>query len=350
MKDLGTKHLVSRWPKTFRRSSQSVGSSAAVISARKRIAVWAVIFGAIAALIELPMPAEDAFKAARAELRQYDAPQNIVVVAVDERSLSELKVSQPSRVQDARLVQHLFAAGAEQVVFDRAYADPRSPEEDAAFANALERHRESVWLGASPVVDNGFHDHEGLLPAASLPKSTNIASMMGQSGPFGLSVRFPTSTNISDREVPSISSVLADYEGERAWYRPDLALDVRTIPTVSYVDVVTGSSTHDFAGKSVVVAPTHLSSKDFHNLPLGGKIAGVYFHVMGAHTLKDGVPVNLGWWPALLLVAGVLLSQIKNKRPSTATFWAAIACLPITAVILDIYAVNIDVFPAAVAM
>ena len=351
MKNFGIKHLLSHWPSLFRgKPGLSLGSSSAVVSTRKRIAVWAIIIAGMAALIELPMPAEDAFKAARSELRQYSAPQDIVVVAIDERSLSELQVAQPTRVQDARLVERLFAAGAERVVFDRAYADPGSLEEDAAFAETLERHRGRVWLGASPVVDNGFHRHEGLLPATSLLNSTNVASMMGQSGPFGLSVRFPTATNINGREVPSISSVLAGYEGERAWYRPDLALDVRTIPTVSYVDVVTGSSAHQFAGKSVVVAPTHLSSKDFHNLPLGGKIAGVYFHVMGAHTLKGGVPIDLGWWPALLLVAGVLMSQIMNKRPASAVFWATMAGLPIAAVVLDIYAVNIDVFPAAIAL
>ena len=256
------------------------------------------------------MPVEDAFRAVRAELRSQKASDDIVVVAVDDRTLNTLAAAEPTRQQDAALVDRIFAEGASRLVFDRAYADPDKNGQDRYFAEALNRHRGRVWLGASPPADNGLQQHAGLLPNPVLRKSTAIASMMGQSGPFGLSVRFPTSTTIDERDTPSISAVLADFSGEQGWYRPDLALDPSTIPVVSYADVLREPVPGRFAGKTVVVAPTHLESKDFHNLPLGGKIPGVFFHVMGAHTLKGGLPLDFGWMPGILFAAAVLAFSV----------------------------------------
>lgn len=318
---------------------------------RHRIAIWAIILGVIAALIELPMPAEDAARAARAELRSTPAPDDIVVIAVDDGTLNELQKGEPSRFDDAELVDRAFAAGAERLVFDRAYADPGQADEDAAFAQSLERHRGRVWLGASPEADNGLQKHSGLLPAESLRSSVAIASMMGQSAPFGLSARFPTSTSIDGDEVPSISAVLARYEGEQGWYRPDFAFDPASVPTYSYADVLSGRvSKTELDGKVAIVAPTHLQSDDFHNLPLGGKIPGVYFHVMGAHTLKSGLPIDLSWYPALLFVAVVLAAQSRRRRPVRGATWAAVASITAAPLLTEAGGVGIDVFPALIAL
>lgn len=334
----------------WRRIRKLLGQPASHGARRKRIAAWAIVFGILAALIELPMPAEDAFRAARAELRMHDAPSEIVIVAVDDRTLNALSVPMPSRRQDAELVDQIFAAGAERLVFDRAYADPAGADEDRVFARTLAKHRGRVWLGASPKADNGLQKHEGLLPTQMLRDQANIASMMGQSAPFGLAVRFPTETRVAGESIPSISAVLAGYRGESGWYRPDQSIDPRSIPTVSYVDVLQGNESASLLGKTVVVAPTHLESSDFHSLPFGGKIAGVYFHVMGAHTLKGGLPVDLGWIPATILAAAVLALQARRRRPMQELTYGAAAVFLCGPVGLDAIGINIDVFPALIAL
>jgi EAL domain-containing protein (putative c-di-GMP-specific phosphodiesterase class I)/CHASE2 domain-containing sensor protein len=338
--------LLRRLPFLGRASTGRTGQRAK----RRRIAIVAVVIGLFAALIELPMPLEDGFKAARAELRTREAPGDIVVVAIDDATLNALATDRPTRRQDAQLVDRIFAQGASRLVFDRAYADPAPPEDDAAFAAELRQHRGQVWLGASPAADNGLQQHAGLLPTPALRDSVAVASMMGQSGPFGLSVRFPTSTPIGADEIPSISAILGEYRGEEGWYRPDLAIDARSIPTVSYAEILSGAGDVDLKGKTVVVAPTHLGSTDFHNLPLGGKIPGVYFHVMGAHTLQDGMPLDLSWYPAMLFAAMVLFAQARRRRPLRAVTWGAIGVLPIAATLLDASRISIDVFPALIAL
>lgn len=296
------------------------------------------------------MPAEDAFRAARAELRMHDAPGDIVIVAVDDRTLNTLSVPMPSREQDAELVDQIFAAGAERIVFDRAYADPAGADEDQAFGRALAKHRGRVWLGASPKADNGLQQHDRLLPTPVLRDKVNIASMMGQSAPFGLAVRFPTETRVEGKSIPSISAVLAGYRGKSGWYRPDQSIDPNSITTLSYVDVLAGRGSGFLQGKTVVIAPTYLESSDFHSLPFGGKIAGVYFHVMGAHTLRGGLPVDLGWLPAIILAAAVLALQTKRRRPLRKLTYGAAALLVCGPVVLDAIGINIDVFPALIAL
>ena len=321
---------------------------------RWKIATLALIIGIGAATIELPMPLEDGLRTARAQLRTKAVSGEILIIAVDDASLNALQASQPSRRQDSELVRRLFAAGASRVVFDKAYADTSTTQDDLEFAQELSLHKGKIWLGASPVVKSGLHQHAGLLPIEPLRRNVQLASMMGQTGPFGLSVRLPTSTIIAGDQVASISSVLAasnEIDPDENWYRPDWAFDVQTIPTYSYIDVLHGNvDEQNFAGKNVVVAPTHLDSRDFHNLPLGGKIAGVYFHVLAAETLRQGLPIDLGWYPAIALAALLIAVQCKQTRASgsiTAGVMVVLAGFP---AILDSYAIEVDVLPAALSL
>ena len=319
-------------------------------TARRRVVIGAIMIGIVAALIELPMPAEDAFSAARAELRTSEAPDDIVIVAVDDQTLNAIGAAQPSRRQDAAVVDRIFASGAARLVFDRAYADPGPAGDDEAFAAALKRYPGRVWLGASPTADNGLQQHAGLLPTPRLRDAAPFASMMGQSAPFGLAVRFPTQTTIDGKSVPSISALMADYKGQEGWYRPDQSIDPHSVPTLSFGDVLNGTIKTPLTGKTVVIAPTHLESSDFHALPFGGKIPGVYFHVMGAHTLKGGLPLDLLWIPALLLVSAALAAQGRRKRPSKKAAAACGAVLLLAPIAFDKAGINIDVFPAAIAL
>ncbi|MEM1132174.1 MAG: EAL domain-containing protein [Pseudomonadota bacterium] len=318
---------------------------------RRNIAIMAIVCGAIAGFIELPMPADDAFRAVRAELRSHDAPDDIVVVAVDDATLNEIGRDLPTRIQDAEVVDKIFAAGASKLAYDRAYADPSAPEEDAALAKAFARHKGKIWLGASPAADNGLQQHAGLLPIPELRKTVNIASMMGDVTPFELSVQFPTETRIDDQPVPSISAVLAGYEGKARWYRPDFAINPKSIETISFADLLFDRFDENrLAGRSVIIGYTDLLTSDLRNLPLGGKIPGVYFHVMGAHTIKSGIPIDLGWIPGIVFVLAITVLQAKRKKPSPGLGWTALLVLLIAPFVLDMVRVNVDVSAAAIAL
>jgi EAL domain-containing protein (putative c-di-GMP-specific phosphodiesterase class I)/CHASE2 domain-containing sensor protein len=318
---------------------------------RIKVAIFAIVFGLVSAAIELPLPAEDAFRAARAQLRTRPAPQDIAMIAIDDATLNALGKPMPSRVDDSELIDRLVAAGVNKIVFDRAHADPETPATDAAFVKTLERHKGKVWLGFSPEVEVGFQKVEPIVPQEAFRKHVGLASMVGIAGPFGMSVIFPTHVDFEGRSWPSMSALLADYKGQPAKYRPDYAFNPRTVPTYRYLDVLQGRvGASQLNGKYVIIGKTNVESSDYFVLPFYGKISGSYFHILGAHTLKRGAPVDLMWFPALLVVAIAIFAQALNRSRNSRPLWAAAVGLVGITFFLDESTINLDIMSALLAV
>lgn len=304
----------------------------------------------IAGVIELGLPAEDVFRAVRAEIRSHEAPKDIVVVTIDDDTLNALRTDVPDRKHDAELIDRLFEAGATRVFFDKAYADPTDAESDYAFAQALARHDE-VYLGAAPSSEEGIQQYATVMPLENFRERAKLASMVGEAGPFGLSYRFPTSERVGETSIPSISAGLAGYRGPPKNFRPDFGINIHSIANVSYIDVLTGKFDRTILKDSaVVVGQTFSGTSDRHYEPLGGKLPGVYFHALGAHTLRHGMPLDLGWIPALLLSGALLLWQLRRQKPAYRLNGAATAAMITVPLGLDYLSIGIDVFPAILCL
>ncbi|MDA7787935.1 EAL domain-containing protein [Sphingomonadaceae bacterium] len=313
--------------------------------------VWTALIAAIIGVIEMPLPVEDAYRAARAELRAKPAPDNIVLLKVDDRTLRILSRSEPSRSQVAQVVDTLFSLDADRVVFDRAFADPTTEADDKVLAEALSRHGSRVRIGASPIIDNGSQQHEALLPNSTLRPSAHLASMLGESSPFSLSANFDTSATVDGQQIPGIAAFLAGYTGPKGSFRPDFAYRIADVPTMSFVDVLNGDITEQqVSGKRFIVAPTHITNTDMHRLPLGEEISGAYFHILAAHTLSGGLPVDLGWIPATILAVLLVGLQARSKRPRASVFWTGTTFLLVAPFFLDSISLNLDVMPGLMTL
>lgn len=334
---------------------QLVQRSGAELLRRKRmkVAVFAILFGLVSGALEMPLPAEDFYRAIRAELRARPTPQDIVVIAVDDKTLNAFERNMPSRLDDSKVLDILFAAGVDRVVFDRAHADPESPEADQTFADTLARHRGKVWLGFAPEFEMGFQQSEEIAPRQEFRQLAGLAAMTGVSSPFGMSVSFPTQVSFYGETQPSISSALAGYSGPELLYRPDYAFNPASVPSYSYLDVLERRvNLNELRGKRVVIGKTYLESSDYFTMPLrmSGRVAGAYFHVMGAHTLKRGVPINLMWFTAILLAAGAILVQALTASRSTKALWGtALGLLGVTFV-LDEFTIYLEIMSALLAI
>jgi EAL domain-containing protein (putative c-di-GMP-specific phosphodiesterase class I) len=149
---------------------------------------------------------------------------------------------------------------------------------------------------------------------------------------------------------PSISALLAGYEGKPLRYRPDYAFNPETVPVYRYVDILRGRvSPAELNGKSVIIGKTFIESPDVFLLPLYGKIPGSYFHIMGAHTLKRSVPLDLMWLPALLVVGIAIVAQALNRSRSSRPLWAATLGLAALTLVLDEMGINIDIMSGLLA-
>jgi len=312
---------------------------------RVKVALAAILFGLFSALVDMPLPAEDLYRAARAQLRVRPAPQDIAMIAVDDKTLIAYDRNLPSREEDSKLIDALAAAGVTKIVFDRAHADAQNPHLDRVFSQTLAKHQGKVWLGFLPAIEMGFQRTNEILPRSEFMQSSELAAMNGYGSPFGLSVKFPTRVQVRGRTERSISAVLANFQGKDIQYRPDYSIDPRTVPTYSYSDVLANRITRNaLRGKSVVVGDAFYESADFYLIPFReGKIPGAYFHIMGAHTLKRGAPLDLTWYPAVLLAALVVAFQpLRQKKSIQLIFITGIALL-VAPLVLDEMGVNVDV-------
>jgi EAL domain-containing protein (putative c-di-GMP-specific phosphodiesterase class I)/CHASE2 domain-containing sensor protein len=315
---------------------------------RLRILLWALAICVLLGAIEAGEPLDDMFKAARDTLRSRPASGQIVVVGVDDRTGDRFAGFAFSRRIDAKLVDSLFAAGARRVFFDRVYADETSPASDAAFAAALARHPGRVFLGAisPPTASEGRVE---TLPRALFRKAAPYRSLNGGNTPFLLSAKLTFGDTFEGKLVPSLSSELASAPASEGYYRPDWSIQMRTIPTYSFVDAIDHKIPRAaLQGKDVVVGPTSPTLRDVYPILFQGRFAGVYFHVIGAETLRAGTPRDWGWLPpfgcALALSGLFLLVQRRSTQVLTIAVGSAIfAALP---VFLASRLIEVDVFPA----
>jgi len=319
---------------------------------RAKVAVIAIVLGLVSAAIELPLPAEDFYRAMRAEIRARPAPQDIALIAVDDKTIEAYGGKWPSRAIDARLIDTLIASGVQKVAFDRAHADPESPAADALFVSTLARHKGKVWLGMLIEQRYGMQTVPETMPRPEFRKHAQLAAFNGLSSAFGLSIKFPTMVEDGGVPYPSLSAALANHHGPKRLFRPDYAYRVSSIPTVSYVDIIQGKvPASALAGKSVIVGEAYDQSADFFHMPFAdGKVAGAYFHILGAHTLKRGVPMDLRWYAGLLIVGLALAWQVQSRSKSTRALAFAGGGLLVLPLVLDEFGINIDVISALAAV
>lgn len=318
---------------------------------RIRIFVWAFIPSLICGLIAFGEPLEDVMKAGRDWIRARPASGQIVVVGVDEKTGNHYGGFGYGRDVDAAFVDKLFAAGARRVYFDRIYADTTTPEGDRTFAAALARHPGRVFLGvASPRLQGAPVD---TVPQPIFRKVADVRSLNGKPTPFALSAKLTYGDQFQvygSRVVPSISSALAGIEGRTGYYRPDWSIRIATVPTYSFVDVMQGRlPAGALAGKDVVVGWTAESFQDWHNVLSQGVNPGVYFHVVGGETLRNGLPRYIGWEPAFAISVVLSLMFLTMRRRSTQTLLiaVAIALFGVLPLYLDGQQIEADVVAAA---
>lgn len=328
-------------------------ASSANLIKRKRIkiAVIAGLIGLVSAAIELPLPLEGTYRSLRAQVRATTPPQDIVLIAIDDATLNKLGSAKPNRFQDSLLIEKLVAAGVDRIVWDGAHADPESPASDKKFEETLQKHGDIVWLGGAPGVNIGFREVAPILPLQRFRTHAQVANMVGFALPYSLSVRFRTSTDFEGGQMPSISAILAGYEGDAGWYYPDYAFQPSGIPVISYTDVISGSFDPAYLrGKRVLVGWTYMEGKDIFQFPGEGSVPGAYFHIIGAHTLKRGLPIDLGNYPALLLLVLTLFWQIRSGGRSNRSLWLAAGALVIGPFALDGLGVNVYVLSALLGL
>lgn len=318
-------------------------------SRRVRIIVSAVLIGIFCGVTKLGLPLEDGIIAARTALRHNVADKEIVVVTIDDETLNELHSDDVSRENDAQVLHNLFAAGASRVIFDRSYHFRENAEQDRLLADTLLQYPNNVFMGAMNAEDDPPDGDASLLPAPIFRERVKVVSLVGFKHPFKLSVSFPFKTKTEQGDVPGMAALLANLEElPNGIFRPDYSIDVNTIPRLRYIDALRGRMADDLlVGRDVIIAPTAVNFHDFHEMPTQGYVPGVYFQVVAAQTLKRGIPLDLGWMPAFLLVLALIISGIgRGRSVDRYRIIGFVAVLLIAPFILQSYQIEAEIVPA----
>lgn len=280
----------------------------------------------------------------------HSPPGNdIVIVAIDEHSLSVLGRWPWSRRWHARLIDRLAEAGAKSIGLDiiLAEADSTEPQSDAALASAL-KHSSRVVLPVLPERLGGQ-----LVETLPIPILAAAAAGLGQidiepdqdgivRGCYlkaGLgSPRWPTlalamldlANADSERHLPGTRANPSSHWSPYAWVR-DYRIEIPytgppgSFPQYSYIDVVNGDlPQHIFRDKFVLVGATAAGLAESFATPTavlsGATMTGVEINANILNTLRNGssikptsVPVSAAFTAILVLLPSLLYPRLSPR-------------------------------------
>lgn len=277
------------------------------------------------------------------------ASGDVVVVAIDQPSLDRLNGWPFKRSMHGEVVRKLTALGAGKVVFDVAFdSKSQDPAEDQKLAGAMKDNPGKVGIIAVDDMVNGkmtaIPPNEDLRPHAEV-----LNGYIGYD--IGTQVyEFPYTGVIEGEKHKSLSAFIEDAASENDTFQPDWSVDINSIPTISYADVVKGKlKKEQVQGKTFVIGATATGMGDQWITIWDKWKPGVYFHVLAAETLKAGVPKNLGGYPPLLVIGLIIImaSYIRDKLAATLSIFCGGLLVMIAAWLFqENFKIAMDVVPA----
>lgn len=311
----------------------------------------------------------------RFDLSLYDAalptgaaPQDVVIVAVDDASIAELGRWPWRRALHAALIDRLSEFGAKAIALDFLLTEPdlEAPQEDIALAQALSRGPPTVLPLSVAMPDAGHPIHEVLPIPIFAQAVTAIGHAHLELDRDGVVRSVFLREGIRTPEHPHLAVALLASEPGAAPVRlqgarhPDLAgapnVWVRDyqilIPflgppghfkQVSYVDVLRGSvSSSDIRGKLVLVGATAQGVGDAYPTPRSGggrDMAGIEVTANVLQALRSGNAIQpLPRWAttlfALLPVAAAALALLLLAPRHSLLVVGGILCATLGASVL----------------
>ena len=251
---------------------------------------------------------------ARFSLLQREAKGELVVVEIDPKSLTELRTWPWPRSVHAQLTERLREAGARYIAFDVDFGSASDPDGDRAFAEVLAATGPSVVL---PIFQQFTTSVDGStavylsVPLEQFAEHTSLASINVLQDADGLIRRMSAIEPWGDAFIPSLAAFLAGESFASAGdFYIDYGIDPRSVPRLSYVDVLRGRfDPAEVAGKIVIIGATAIELSDFVATPISRALAGPIVHALAYESLVQGRALQR-FGPEPILVIGLLLALL----------------------------------------
>jgi CHASE2 domain-containing sensor protein len=193
----------------------------------------------------------------RFALRGAERPNHLLVVAIDDKTFSQLRLKWPfPRSLHGKAIDRLTKAGARQIVYDVQFTEPTTERQDLALYDAVARSRRVV-LATTATDDHGHTNvlggDENLARAHAVAAAANLPSERGGTirrfgfkGPGLKTLGVVTAERATGRALAPSS-----FGKKGAWI--DFRGPPGTVPTVSFSDLLAGQVNPALIKDSVVV-------------------------------------------------------------------------------------------------
>jgi PAS domain S-box-containing protein len=314
--------VAAPWPGMIGRVKRSLRILRAAIPRRAGApAAVAVMAALIVAGLGGITPLEHRLMDLRFGVLQRPASGDLVVVEVDNSSLSALGVWPWPRDLHAALIDRLMAAGVRGIAFDIDFSSASTPGADAALAAALARAEHRVVLPVFKQYASLARRDDDLRYTVPLPMFTAhapLASVNLQPGDDGRVRLYALAEPWGGNLYPSLGAAFATVERPRADdFYIDYGIRPETLPHVSFVDVLQGRvDSAVLKDKLAIVGATAIELGDQASVPVHRILPGVVVQALGYESIAQGRMLlrTSPWvtWGAALLLAFVVGSRFAR--------------------------------------
>jgi HD-GYP domain-containing protein (c-di-GMP phosphodiesterase class II) len=247
----------------------------------------------------------------RFSLRDKPPPDDIVVVAVDDVTFSDLDLQWPfPRSRFGRAVDKLHAAGAREIVLDIQFTEQTKPREDFALYDAIDRAGGAVLAtsetdghGKTNVLggDENLARIDARAAAANLPEDGDGVIRRFQHSEGGLET---LAVAVAERAGKQLRA--SDFESGGSWI--DYRGGPETVRTISFSDLLLGrADSRAFRGKIVVLGASAPTLHDVHPTSSTGDalMAGPEVQANAIWSALNGLPLRSA--PGIVDLLAILL-------------------------------------------
>ena len=280
-----------------------------------RTIALSLLLSIAAGLSSVAEPIDRVIEAAVGRLAWRPVSGQIVVVALDDKTMAQALRGDFSAAQHARVINAINDAQAKRLFVDFTYERRQNDRDLPLLTDAVKRMQGRIVLAAAAKNAHGATAEIVNLPGPAFGNDVHVATI-GWEYEFWQVWRIPLAFDVGGKLIPSFSSTLANRKVDKAGvYALDYSYNVDTITTYSASDVMAGKvGRRELAGKDVIFAATSPTFQDTHYLPGNDRVPGAFIHLIGAETLKRRMPVDIGWVPALIVASLTMLGGMLFRR------------------------------------
>lgn len=289
---------------------------------RRKIALFAAVCGLLGAF-SIFEPLALVLSVLQSKMAVKPVSGDIVVVGIDPPSIMKIGRWPWPRDKQAELIKSIDSYGPKAIYVDISFEGTTTPSADRALREALESTKAKTRVIAFASLKNGILEFS--FPNKAAVGETKLVSAYA---PYKLGYIWEIPTNIvtGQSSMPTMTADIAGLAGDEAkLYKIDYSYNPNSVPYFPAGDIIEHSLALDkLKGKTVILARAGMTQNDIHTMPGWGDRPGSFFHVLGAETIKNGLPGEWGWMPFFLIALAICAVQLTRfgLRYSKPISWA----------------------------